>query len=126
MENLSHDEIISEINENLPKWIISIAKDYDINYPHFKKNWNLICKKYNTTPKYIIIVNHIPHTKDAQANLKIIKFCSELTKLGYIIRREQELMISKNGKVIPTKYMYNYLCKSPNLRQFMPKIWTDS
>lgn len=101
------------------------VKEYDVNYPHLMKNWNLICKRFNTTPKYIIIVNHIPNIKDKTANFNILKYCSDLTKLGYIVRREQELMISKNGKVIPTKHMYDYMCKSANLHEFMPKTWSD-
>ena len=126
MENLNHEEIIVKINKDLPNWIVSIAQEYDTNYPHLKKNWDLICKKLNTIPKYIIIVNHIPHIKDKNADMKILDYCSKLTKIGYTIRREQELMIAKNGKIIPTRPMYDYMCKSPNLREFMPKIWSDS
>jgi len=125
MENLSHSEIIEQINKELPNWIVDIAEKYDENYSHFTKNWNLICKQLKTTPKYIIIVNDIPHIKEENPNMKIFDYCNKLVQLGYMIRRKQELMISKSGKVIPTKKMYNYMKKSPNLREFIPKSWSD-
>ena len=125
MENLSHSEIIEQINKELPNWIVDIAEKYDENYSQFTKNWNLICEKLKTTPKYIIIVNDIPHIKDENPNMKIFDYCNQLVQLGYMIRRKQELMISKRGKVIPTKKMYKYMKKSPNLREFIPKSWSD-
>ena len=42
MENLSHSEIIEQINKELPNWIVDIAEKYDENYSQFTKNWNLI------------------------------------------------------------------------------------
>ena len=45
MENLSHSEIIEQINKELPNWIVDIAEKYDENYSQFTKNWNLICEK---------------------------------------------------------------------------------
>ena len=57
--------------------------------------------------------------------MKIFDYCNQLVQLGYMIRRKQELMISKRGKVIPTKKMYKYMKKSPNLREFIPKSWSD-
>ena len=126
MENLSHSEIIEKVNNELPNWIVDIGEKYDEKYIHFIKNWNLICKKLKTTPKYIIIVNDIPNIKNPDADTKIFDFCSKLVALGYIIRRKQELMISKSGKVIPTKKMYNYMKKSPNLKELIPKSWSDS
>ena len=125
MEKLSHSEILDKINKELPNWIVSVAKNYDEKYSQFTKNWNLVCDKLQTTPKYILIVNGIPHIKEENPNIKIFDWCSQLVQLGYIIRRKQELMISKSGKVIPTKKMYNYMKKSPNLREFIPKNWSD-
>ncbi len=125
MENLTHKEIITKINKDLPNWLVSIAKDYSEKFPYFIENWNLICKKLKTTKKYIFIVNQIPHIRDEDADINILDYCSKLTKLGYIVRRKQELMISKRGKVIPTKKMYKYMKKSPNLREFIPKSWSD-
>ena len=57
--------------------------------------------------------------------MKIFDYCNQLVQLGYMIRRKQELMISKRGKVIPTKKMYKYMKKSSNLREFIPKNWSD-
>jgi hypothetical protein len=125
MEKKNHSQILEQINKDLPKWIINVAKNYDEKYSHFSSNWNLICKKLNTTPKYIIIVKQIPHIKDENANMKIIDYCSKLTELGYIIRRKTELMLSKSGKVIPTKQMYEYMKKSPNLCNIIPESWSD-
>jgi len=125
MENQSHSQILEQINKDLPAWIINVVKNFDKKYPHFISNWNLICKKLNTTPKYIIIVKQIPHIKDENANTKIIDYCSKLTQLGYIVRRKNELMLSKNGTAIPTKQMYEYLKKSPNFRDIIPESWTD-
>lgn len=126
MENLNHDEIIAKINKDLPNWLVSIAKDYSKKFPYFIKNWNLMCKRLKTTKKYILIVNQIPHIRDKNADTKIFDYCNNLTKLGYIIRRKQELMLSTNGKAIPTRQMYDYMCKNANLREFMPKTWSDS
>lgn len=125
MENKSHSQILEQINKDLPEWIINVEKNYDEKYSHFSSNWNLICKKLNTTPKYIIIVSEIPHIKEDNPNIEIIDYCAKLTQLGYIIRRKTELMLSKRGTVIPTKQMYEYMKKSPNLRDIIPESWSD-
>tara|TARA_B100000427_G_C15400537_1_gene547435 strand:- start:443 stop:823 length:381 start_codon:yes stop_codon:yes gene_type:complete len=125
METKTHSEIIDEIEKKLPNWILNVVKEYDDQYPHLKKNWKLICKKLNTTPKYILIVNNIPNIKNKDANIEILDYCSKLTQVGYIIRRKEELIVSKKGKAIPSQRMYTYMCNSPNLKEFMPETWSD-
>ena len=59
--------------------------------------------------------------------MKIIDCCSMLARLGYVVRRENELVVCKStGKVIPSKKLHEYMLTSPNLKSLIPEVWSDT
>ena len=127
MENLTHEERMKKINTHLPDWITSVHKEYRKDYPHLISNWKKICKITKTEPQYILLVKEIPHIRDKDPNMMIIDYCSKLSRLGYVVRRDNELVICKStGKVIPSKEMHEYMLSSVTLEPKIPKVWCDS
>jgi len=124
---LTHDELMTKINTDLPDWLISVHKEYRKDYPHLISNWKKICKLAKTKPQYILRVREIPHIRDENPNITIIDHCGELARRGYVVRRTNELAICKTtGKVIPSKEMHDYMLSSVTLKSKIPQVWSDS
>ena len=126
-QKLTHDECMTKVNTDLPDWITGVYDEYRNDYPHLQKNWLKVCKMAKTKPRKIIIVREIPHIRDENPNMKIIDCCSMLARLGYVVRRENELVVCKStGKVIPSKKLHEYMLTSPNLKSLIPEVWSDT
>jgi len=125
-ENLTHDECIAKVNTDLPGWLTGVYDAYRSDYPHLISNWLKVCKMVKTSPKKILLVKEIPHIRDENLNMKIIDYCNILARLGYIVRRESELVVCKStGKIIPSKELHKYMLTSPNLKSLIPEVWNN-
>ena len=106
------------LDEVYPSWFQGILPDYSPDYPELKKNWLDVCKKNNTTPKEIMMVDFISFEKE----YSLINIFSEiLTLSGFCVRSKQEIFPCKIcNKAIPQLHIYNLLKKT---HTNLPEYW---
>ena len=115
----THDNVIKIINKTFPKWIIGWPKKYCIDYPSFQNNWEYVCKKTNTRPLSIIIVDEVDFKS---SNHELIRaFAELLTLFGHSVRRKTDFVACKMcGNAIPNEKLFNELV-SRKIKT--PKYW---
>ena len=114
---------IKKIFDNYyPNFIKNIFDNYSDDYPNLKSNWDTICKKCNTTPKKIILVEEI-NLVDFKNN-KLINIYNEiLTRVGFCVRKEKDFIGCKVcNKAIPCIELYNILKVNGN---YIPNKWSN-
>jgi hypothetical protein len=115
------------INEVFPGWLICHLYGYCDDYPHFTTNWEKICDKIGTTPKFIVLVNDIEFTESPTLKNKICEF---LTMYGYCVRRREEFLpCGSCEKAIPCREIWNLLkqhnTNTPNSGIVLPEVWSN-
>jgi hypothetical protein len=114
------DNVIQIIEEALPGWLDKSSYKYCKDYPTLTKNWEILCQKTNTTPKKIYTVKEIIFDKE---HILQHIFCERLTREGYIIRRNTELIFcDKCNAAIPAKEIYT---KMKHLDLQVPEVWNN-
>lgn len=117
----SKEEIKEYIDTILPGWFQGSAKEYSDDYPHLKKNWRTLCSMNGVTPQKILVVREI---KFDDSHKMVQGVCDFLTKKGYVVRREGELVACEEcGKVIPNAYVWKIL-RQKNLP--CPRLWSPN
>ena len=119
LEVKTYGEVYEIIKETFPDWIIGHTKKYSTDYPHLQKNWEFLCKKFNTTPKEILIVDYVNEGPE----FKVLNtFCELMTVAGYCIRRKEEFIgCHKCDSAIPVLELWKDL-KERGLQ--VPKNWS--
>lgn len=104
----NHDNVVNIITKTFPTWIIGWPKRYSVDYPHFKNNWDFVCKKAGCKPLSVIIVDKIEF---GNPEYKLVKLFSELlTVFGHSVRRKEEFIGCKIcGDAIPSQGIYQQL-----------------
>jgi len=117
-EEMDLGDILKLIKEIKPDWVKSTHTNYSTDYPHLTQNWHNLCKKINTTPKKIVLVEVIQDNID---NL----FCETLTTIGCIVRPIiQFTTCEKCLALIPSNEMYNILSQHKQIK--IPKEWKNT
>lgn len=107
IDNLSDYDLL----RNLPSfWLLKSCKHYTNDYIFLEKNWHNLCNQWNTTPKEILIVEFLPREQGVEDYKILESLCNKLTKYGYVIRNQTELVpceVCKNAQI--TEYVYKHL-----------------
>lgn len=103
-----HNDVVDIINKVFPGWILGWPKKYSKDYIHFQNNWEFVCKKTNSSPLRVVIVDKIVFD---DPNYKLVRmFCELLTLCGHSVRRKEEFIGCKVcGDAIPTHEIYKQL-----------------
>ena len=103
-----HSDVIRIIDKTFPGWLLGWPKKYCIDYPRFQANWEFVCKRSNSSPLSVIIVDKIVFNDPKYSLVKF--FCELLTVFGHSVRRKEEFIECKVcGDAIPTPMIYNQL-----------------
>jgi hypothetical protein len=117
----SEEDVYLKVNELFPGWLRAVYAKYSNDYPHLANNWKAICEKAETEPKRIILVSDIIFKQD---HMILMRTCELLTKLGYCIRREGELVgCIKCNSALPTQPVW-HLLQEKGLP--VPRVWSNS
>lgn len=95
LENLETADMISWIDNIIPRWKISLCKRYADEYSVLEQNWISLCQRWNTKPKYIIIVAFIPPQQDMEKYRILWTLCNRLTKEGNVVRMDCEVVMCR-------------------------------
>ena len=110
IENIKDSDLLYKVMEFIPFWIVHSCKHYTDDFLFLEKNWINLCQQWNTTPKNILIVEYLPR-EEGFTNYKILEIiCNRLTKYGYVIRNQTELVpceLCKNAQI--TEQVYSHL-----------------
>jgi hypothetical protein len=85
------DVTVATVEQHLPDWIVARCDRYVDDYHILGENWTKLCAQWNTTPQEILIVRTLP-TEDWSAYTLLERICNQLTRAGYVIRTQQELV----------------------------------
>lgn len=86
------DEIRSFIDNTFPGWLVASTDSYTVDYSYLQKNWESICESNGVKPQKIVIVKQVVFDKKDNVNHSLLMFiCEQLTRMGYVIRRQEEL-----------------------------------
>jgi hypothetical protein len=109
------------IEKYFPGWLVYSIDGYSKDYPHFQKNWNVMCKDcLKTTPKKIILVSLINFDKDHETLNKVAEY---MTRFGYCVRRTEEFIVCPTCELaIPCKEIWAGL---KNLKFPVPTVWKN-
>lgn len=115
----NEEDIYLKVNELFPGWLKAVFGRYSDDYPHLLNNWKIICEKAETQPQRIILVSDIIFEKNYTI---LMRTCEFLTKLGYCIRREGELIgCSACNSAMPTQPIW-HLMKEKGIP--VPSSWS--
>ena len=115
-----HDEVVKIINSVFPDWIIGCSKKYSVDYPHFTKNWESVCKKIKCNPLDIVIIDELVFNDKDYSLIQM--FCELLTVFGHSVRRKEEFFECKFcSNILPTEPVYKKL-KEANIT--VPTFWS--
>lgn len=108
--------MIKKLLEKYSPLIQNFLLEYSKDYEFLQKNWKDMCTKMlQVNPQGIIILKE-------ELDLES---CEELTKLGFCIRRNTELIPCEVcNRALLSKEMYEYM-KSINRTEFIPDIWNS-
>lgn len=109
-----------DIKTVFPDWVKNELKEYCCDYPHLQTNWKFLCDKLQTSCKSIILVSDIDLDRTSEKN----KICEELTRNGFIVRRETEFFPCKVcNHAIPSFELWKNF-KNKNLK--VPESWSET
>ena len=122
------EEIRSEVDKLLPNWFKYAFNDYSDDYPHLKSNWEIMCNNLNCKRQKIICVKSIPlaYNEKIDENFFEIQAVIEiLSRKGYIIRRENELIACEVCKKAIISHEIYHQMKKLNKEEFqLPEVWS--
>lgn len=95
-----------------PSWIDSMHKRFSNDYPSLSANWKEVCKKTNSRPSEIVLVNFLPLSDDADHQF-ILHVIDILTSTGFAVRRTSEFVTCSCGALIPSQHSHPYLKNKP-------------
>jgi hypothetical protein len=118
------------IDNIFPGWIVGFTNTYSSDYTFLRNNWFALCKSisdmHNTQvhPQKILYVDKIFFdTKDNVQHSLLMFICEQLTRKGYVVRRNDELVkCFLCDKAIPSEDVWKVM-KAKNLP--VPESWTD-
>ena len=117
------NEIETYVNNIHNGLIIDIMDDYSNDYKILRDNWHKICEVCKVNPTKIITVSKLPDNNDKDFNV-IHVICDTLSSMGYLIRRNQELIKCQVcGKGLLCQSLYD-MFKSRN-SPHLPEIWSQ-
>jgi len=122
------EELRKYLDLVFPGWLIGSTDKYCNDYPHFQKNWNIICSQTGVIPQKIVLVDFVPiqnindSKTDEKNEYKLLSYiCNKLTEKGYVIRRKDEFVgCEKCGKAIPIIEIW-HLLKEKGIQ--VPEVW---
>jgi hypothetical protein len=115
----SEKDYYSYINGILPNWVLHTIIGYSSDYPHFQKNWGIICGECKVEPQKLILVSEISFEKDSKSAV----LCEYMTRKGYCVRRIDEFFPCKIcDMALPCKEIWSLL-KSKGFS--VPEKWSD-
>lgn len=121
---IKHRDFLREfIDKHLPNWLITSSDSYTIDYPHLQVNWEHICAKNEVEPQKIIAVEKIVfEKKQDESKYKLLSaICEKLTRMGYVIRRREELTSCRVcRKAMPTKEIWQLMLGH---NMIVPKVY---
>jgi hypothetical protein len=131
---LNEYDILSYAYTLLPGWILHKTSSYTSEYSHLQHNWNELCRRWNTTPKYILAVSFMPMNNNFKGYTILQTFCNLLTKGGYVIRSHlhvaacqkcERMMISRDVWTHFKKQFDEHRAKNPDsvLHKNIPMEW---
>ena len=90
-----------------PDWFVTTLPRFCNDYPHFQKNWELVCQKIGVKPTQIMIVEEV----EQGPNYTLIQnFAECFTRAGFVVRKQMEFIpCSKCGAAVPTQLVYKQL-----------------
>lgn len=117
----THFDARKIIEQTYPDWFIHTTGEYSKDYPHFKKNWKIICDRSGVTPKSIVLVDFLIFNSDKHK--LVSEFSERMTKEGYCVRRKEEFISCSNcGAAIPSKLIWKKLTE---LKIPAPRVWSE-
>ena len=118
------DDIHDFITRVFPGWLIASADRYSVDYPHLQHNWETICRKTQTQPQKIVIVDTIFFDKkeDKFTHSLLTTICEVLTRYGYVVRRKEEITgCLECQSAMPTEELWGFM-KQAELP--VPQVWS--
>ena len=120
----SENEIENYVNNIHSGLIVDIINGYSDDYKILRSNWHQICQVCNVSPKKIITVSKLPDNNDKDFNV-IHMICDTLSSMGYLIRRDKEIIkcaICGGGLLCEDLYNMFKSRGSPHL----PSEWSNT
>jgi hypothetical protein len=93
----------------LPDWIVHHCDHYASEYQVLEQNWMRLCAQWNVTPRQILVVRHLPQTQEEVNDHQLMfLFCNRLTRMGYVIRHQRDLVPCQVCKgILLSQEIYN-------------------
>jgi hypothetical protein len=83
-------DLFKLIEDVHPGWICGEIKEYSPDYQHLSRNWKIICKKVEATPKVILIVTRIGREEQDKY---MSAFAEALTRSGFVVRDKKDVVV---------------------------------
>ena len=102
----SGEELIQYLQKFYPDMITGISNNYTMHLKLFEKNWQHVCSEvFKTKTQQIILVKFIPKDHKDPVYKILNNIYSKLSKLGYVIRSDEELELCKkcNNTILTLK-----------------------
>lgn len=120
--HMDDHQVLDYVDHLYPDWIVQRLDHYASEYAMLENNWVQLCQRWGTIPQKILIVRFLPDQSNIQSYEILMAFSNRLTKLGYVIRKEDDLIACINcRRALLSKMAYDFL--DSRRSQFLPKKW---
>ena len=126
----SPTELLKIVNKAFPGWIYDVCDNFESDLTPLIENWNTICRRSNTKPMNILLVEKFAFHSDDDADKYSGLLCAlnNLTKQGYCVREMAELTscLTKNcNNVMICKEIRNKLYEKGQCERPFTNICID-